>query len=122
MQEEARVQREFDDIVPVLDKYGVAIGVQNHCGFQVNNAMGILHLIETYDSRNICAVLDQAHCRLNGEPPEFAIDIAWKYLRVMEECLLAANQRARRRIGQHGGTTGPPDDMAWAIGREALPN
>ena len=49
MAEEARIQREYDALVPLLEKYDVAIGVQNHTGFQVNNAMGICHLIEKYD-------------------------------------------------------------------------
>ena len=83
MAEEARIQREFDDLVPVLEQYGVAIGVQNHCGFQINNAMGIRHLIEKYDPKHICAVLDQAHCGLNGESPEFSIDIVWTHLKVV---------------------------------------
>ena len=45
--------------------------------------MGIRHLIEKYDPRQVCAVLDQAHYGLNGEPPEFAIDIVWPYLNVV---------------------------------------
>ena len=44
--------------------------------------MGIRHLIEDFDPKNFCAVLDQAHCGLNGEPPEYAIDIVWSHLRV----------------------------------------
>ena len=82
MAEEAKIQAEYDVLIPLLDKHNVAIGVQNHTGFQVNNAMGIRHLIEKYDPKHICAVLDQAHCGLNGEPPEYAIDIVWSHLRV----------------------------------------
>ncbi len=112
--EEARVQTEFDAIVPILDRHGVAIGVQNHCGFQVNNAMGILHMIENYDPRHFCAVLDQAHCGLNGEPPEYAIDIVWKYLRVMN--LKSAYWQR---------TNGPDAESAtwknyWTTGRHGL--
>ena len=70
-------------LVPLLGKYGVSIGIQNHTGFQVNNAMGIRHLIEKYDPKHFCAVLDQAHCGLNGEPPEYAIDIVWSHLKVV---------------------------------------
>ena len=114
MKEEARVQEQFDAVVPVLDRHGVAIGVQNHCGFQVNNAMGILHMIEKYDPKHICAVLDQAHCGLNGEPPEYAIDIVWKYLRVMN--LKSAYWQR---------TNGPEGDSAtwknyWTTGRHGL--
>ena len=112
--EEARIQRQFDAIVPVLDKHGVAIGLQNHCGFQVNNAMGILHMIEKYDPRHICAVLDQAHCGLNGEPPEYAIDIVWRYLKVMN--LKSAYWQR---------TNGPDAESAtwrnyWTTGRHGL--
>ncbi len=83
MAEEARVQKEYDALLPLLDKYGVAIGVQNHADYNVNHAMGIRHLIEKYDPKHFCAVLDQAHCGLNGEPPEYAIDIVWSHLRVV---------------------------------------
>ena len=49
MAAEARLQREFNRIGPVLAQHGVAIGVQNHCGRSVTSAMGIRHLIEKYD-------------------------------------------------------------------------
>jgi len=83
MAEEARIQKEYDALIPLLEQYGVAVGVQNHTDFNVNHAMGIRHLIEKYDPKHICAVLDQAHCGLNGEPPEYAIDIVWSHLKVM---------------------------------------
>ena len=76
--------------------------------------MGILHMIEKYDPKHICAVLDQAHCGLNGEPPEYAIDIVWKYLRVMN--LKSAYWQR---------TNGPEGDSAtwknyWTTGRHGL--
>lgn len=83
MESEKRLKEGYDALVPILEQHGVAIGVQNHCDFCVNNAMGLLHLIEDYDPRHICAVLDQAHNGLNGEPPELAIDIVWSHLRVV---------------------------------------
>lgn len=116
MAEEARIQREFDAKVPILERYGVAIGVQNHCGFQVNNAMGIRHLIEKYDSRQICAVLDQAHCGLNGEPPELAIDMVWSHLKVVN-----------LKSAYWWRTNGPAAEWAewsvrWTTGRNGLAN
>ncbi len=45
--------------------------------------MGIRHLIEKYDPRHIGAVLDFAHCALNGEIPELALDIVWSHLRMV---------------------------------------
>ena len=82
MASEKKLREKYDAIVPTLDQHGVAIGVQNHADMNVNNAMGLLHLIEDYDPKHICAVLDQAHNGLNGEPPELAIDIVWSHLKV----------------------------------------
>lgn len=83
MAEEDRLKKEYGELVPLLEKHGVAIGIQNHADYNVNHAMGIRHLIEGFDSKHFCAVLDQAHCGLNGEPPEYAIDIVWSHLKVV---------------------------------------
>lgn len=80
MDVEARTQSEFDALVPLLDKYGVRLGVQNHCDRMVCNAMGLRHLMEKYDPKHIGAVWDAAHNALNGEDPEMAIDIVWSHL------------------------------------------
>lgn len=114
MAEVARVRREYDALMPLLEKYGVAIGLQNHCGFQVNHALGIRHLIEHYDPKFFCAVLDQAHCGLNGEPPEYAIDIVWSHLRVV-------NLKSAFWLR----TNGPEAEVAewkhyWTTGRHGL--
>ena len=47
MATEARLQREYDDLVPLLDEQGVTLGIQNHYGPDICNAMGIRHLIES---------------------------------------------------------------------------
>jgi len=70
-----RYRREFDALLPALDRFGVAIGVQNHYGTHVGSAVGMLHFIEKYDPRHICAVLDMAHCAMDGEPTAMAVDI-----------------------------------------------
>ena len=77
---EADLQREFEALVPLLERHGVAIGIQNHCDRFVANAMGIRHLIERFDRRHLCAVWDPAHCALNGEPPDVAAEIVWSHL------------------------------------------
>ena len=46
---EARYRREFDALVPLLDRYGVQVGVQNHFGRFVTNAVGLRRLVEPYD-------------------------------------------------------------------------
>ncbi|MGH2461415.1 MAG: sugar phosphate isomerase/epimerase family protein [Chloroflexota bacterium] len=77
---EARTRREYDALVPLLDRHHVRLGVQNHTGHYVCNAMGLRHLLENYDPRQICAVWDAAHTALNGEAPELALDIVWSHL------------------------------------------
>ncbi len=80
---EENVRAQYDKLVPLLDKHGVAIGVQNHCDNMVGSAIGIMHLIEKYDARHVCAVLDPAHCAVSGEPVAMALDIVWSHLRLV---------------------------------------
>lgn len=110
----AKLQREYDAVQPMLESYGVAIGIQNHCDLCVCNAMGIRHLIERYDPEQFCAVLDQAHCGLDGEAPELAIDIVWSHLRVVN---------LKSAIWQR--SNGPEAEVAqwrpyWTSGRQGL--
>ncbi len=77
---EARLQAEFGALVPLLAEHGVAIGIQNHCDFFVPHAMGIRSLIGRYDPKHFTAVWDPAHCALNGERPELAVNILWSHL------------------------------------------
>jgi sugar phosphate isomerase/epimerase len=99
----ARLQREYDALLPLLDGYGVKLGVQNHYGLTVCNAMGLRHLIERYDPRLIGAVWDAAHNALNGEDPEMAIDIVWSHL-----CMVNLKNAYWRRIN------GPEaEDTKW---------
>jgi sugar phosphate isomerase/epimerase len=77
---EESIRRQYDAVLPLLEEHGVAIGVQNHCGTMVGSAIGLMHLIERYDPRMVGAVLDTAHCGLDGEPDAMAIDIAWPQL------------------------------------------
>ena len=110
----ARIQAEYDALVPLLDKHGVRIGVQNHCDRFVCNAMGLRHMIERYDPRHICAVWDAAHNALNGEDPEMALDIVWSHLAMVN---------LKNAIWQR--TNGPEAEHAqwkhyWTSGRHGL--
>lgn len=80
MATEAKLWKEYDALVPLLDRYGVTLGIQNHCDRFIANAMGLRHLMEKCDPRHIAAVWDAAHNALNGEDPELAIDIIWSHL------------------------------------------
>jgi sugar phosphate isomerase/epimerase len=68
-------RRRLDALLPALDRHGVTIGVQNHYGFFVGSAVGLLHLLWKYEPKHVCAVLDMAHCALDGEPTAMAVDI-----------------------------------------------
>ncbi len=111
---EARVQREFDALIPALDKYGVAIGVQNHCDRQVPHAIALRDLISKYDPRHIAAVYDPAHCALDGERIDIAVDVLWERL-----CMVNLKNAIYRR------TNGPEAATViwkkyWTGGRHGL--
>jgi sugar phosphate isomerase/epimerase len=80
LQAETRLQREFDALMPLLERYGVALGVQNHCDRFVANALGLMRLIGRYDPSHVYAVWDAAHEALNGGLPEYALDVVWSHL------------------------------------------
>jgi len=77
---EARFQREYDALVPLLEKHGVTVGIQNHCDRFAANAVGLMRIIDKYDPKHIAAVWDPAHEALNGNEPEMAIDVVWSHL------------------------------------------
>lgn len=110
----AAAQLAFDALLPVLEGSGVRIGVQNHCDRYVPHALGLLHFLERYDPRQICAVWDAAHNALNGEDPELALEIVWPYLGMVN---------LKNAIWQR--TTGPEAEVAewrhyWTGGRYGL--
>ncbi|MCY4374393.1 MAG: TIM barrel protein [Spirochaetaceae bacterium] len=80
---EQRYRREFDALLPVLDRAGVTLGVQNHAGRQVANAIGLRSLIGRYDPRLVAAIWDARHEAVAGTEPELAIDVIWPHLCVV---------------------------------------
>ncbi|MBN1642594.1 MAG: sugar phosphate isomerase/epimerase [Anaerolineae bacterium] len=110
----AQAQRSFEALLPALDRYGVHIGVQNHCDRNVCNAMGLRHLLEPFDPQHLCAVWDAAHNALNGEDPELALDIVWPWLAMVN---------LKNAVWQR--TVGPEAEVAqwrhyWTSGRQGL--
>jgi hypothetical protein len=71
----------WDSLIPVLDKTGVSVGIQNHSGNCVGSAIGLYHLMEKYDPRHVCAILDMAHSAIAGEPTQLAVDLLWPHMR-----------------------------------------
>lgn len=110
----AKTQREYDALLPILDRYGVALGVQNHCGNFVCNAMGVLHLIEKYDPKHVAAVWDAAHTALDGESPNLAVDILWSHLRMVN----LKNAFWRRKTGPEAQCV--QWESYWTSGRQGL--
>ncbi len=77
---EARWQRTLSAAAPLCERYGVKVAVQQHCGHFVSGSMELLHLLEGVDCPMIGGVWDAAHSGLAGECPEFALDILWPRL------------------------------------------
>jgi sugar phosphate isomerase/epimerase len=114
LEAEARFRREYDALLPLLDQYGVQLGVQNHCGRFVANALGLKRLVDDYDPRHIGVVWDAAHEALEGGLPDLALDAAWSHL-----CMVNLKNALRRR------TNGPETEVAqwrvyWTSGRQGL--
>jgi len=110
----AQRQREIDALLPLLQKYGVALGVQNHYGDYISNALGLRLLLAKYDPRYVGAIWDAAHQALEGEWPEYAIDIVWSHLQMVN----LKNAYWQR-------TNGPEAEVAawrpyWTTGRHGL--
>ena len=76
--------------------------------------MGIRHLIEDYDPRHVAAVWDPAHCALDGEGPDLAIDILWSHL-----CM--ANLKNALWLRQNGPEAEYAEWISyWTSGRQGL--
>lgn len=78
-----RLQDQYASLLPALEKHKVVLGVQNHYGNFVCNAMGLRDLLSPFDSPYIGAVWDPSHNAMCGEEPEYAIDIIWSDLRMV---------------------------------------
>jgi sugar phosphate isomerase/epimerase len=114
LEAEKRLQREYDVLVPLLAKYGVKLGVQNHCGQFVASAVGLRRLLQKYDPAHIAIVWDAAHEALEGSEPDLALDVVWSHL-----CMVNLKNAFWQR------TNGPEAERAqwrvyWTSGRQGL--
>lgn len=111
---EERMRKEFDALLPSLDRHHVRIGVQNHSGRYICNASGLRALLAGYDPRLVGAVWDAAHNALQGEEPDLAIDIVWRHL-----CMVNLKNAMWRR---KNAPNAPLAEWApyWTPGREGL--
>lgn len=78
---EADARRQLDKALPLCQRYGLQIGVQNHSRrFVPVNEMGAYHLLKDYDPRCVAAVWDPAHNALEGMDSDAALDILAPHL------------------------------------------
>ncbi len=113
-QAESRIRATYDRLVPLLERYGVCLGIQNHCGRYLPNALALRAILRDYDPRHIAAVWDAAHEALVGMAGDMALDVIWPHL-----CMVNLKNGFWKR------TSGPEAPHAtwrhyWTSGRHGL--
>jgi len=73
-------QRQWDTLLPALEKHRVILGVQNHCNRFLTDALGLYHAIERYDPKLVAAVWDPAHNSLQGDNLDLSLEMIWPWL------------------------------------------
>ena len=107
-------QREWDALVPLLDRHGVTLGIQNHCNRCIANAMQLWHAINRYDPRHVAAVWDPGHCAVDGEVPELALDILGAHV-----CMVNLKNPYYRDVAPEGAGQAQWK-LSWTTGRRGL--
>lgn len=115
-QAESQLRREYDALVPLLEKYGVQLGVQNHSNRFVMHAVGLRQLVKHYDPQVIAIVWDAAHEALNGGLPDLALDVVWPHL-----CMVNLKNAFWRRVNGPEAET-VQWEIYWTSGRQGLAN
>jgi sugar phosphate isomerase/epimerase len=109
-------QREWDTLVPLAEKFGVAIGVQNHYGRCLANAMQLRQAIGKYNPKHICAVWDPAHNGLEGEQVDLALDTVWSHMRIVNF------KSAFWKLTSSPGADEARWEVCWTTGRQGRTN
>ncbi len=117
-------QRDWDKLVPILDKHGVAIGLQNHSVRHVASAMQVYHAMGKYDPKHICFVWDVGHHIKQGEDIDTSLEIMGRHLAMVN----LKNTYFTRVSGldapvaqwKNYWTTGPYGILDWALAAEEL--
>jgi sugar phosphate isomerase/epimerase len=80
VESEAALRRQLAAAVPLCERYGVRVGVQQHYGDHVTDAIGLRSLLDGLDARWVGAIWDAAHDALAGVAPENGLDVVWDRL------------------------------------------
>ena len=110
---EKRYKEYLAGLIPLCERYGVTVGIQNHSGRYVAATMELYRLIEDFDP-HIAAVWDAGHSGLMGEEPEQALDIIYDRM-----CLINFKNAYYRRTNGYEAKR-----AAWlrqfTVGRQGL--
>ena len=118
MESEKAMKKDIERFLPLCERYGVKVGVQQHYGAMINNSMEMRHLVEGYDPKYVGGIWDAAHSSLAGEEPEQALDIIWDYLALIN--FKAGYYRrmngpeAEKAMFKPHFTTGPNGIFPWS--------
>lgn len=80
LRSEENVRAQLEGAVPLCERYGVKVGVQQHYGDFVVDATGLRLLLDGVDQRWVGAIWDAAHDALAGLEPENGLDLVWDRL------------------------------------------
>jgi len=107
-------RKRHDEMLPLLMKHGVKLGLQNHVGGYFCNASGLYNLVKDYDPKHIGAVLCLGHCSLQGEGIKQALDIVWPHLAMifMKNAFWYRVTHPEDKVAQWG--------IHWTTGRQGL--
>lgn len=110
---EARARKKLDEAMPLCERYGFQIGIQNHYGLCVPvNAMGMHNLVKEYDPKYVGAIWDPAHNALEGEASEPALDIVSSHL-----CIVNL-KNAYWKVVAESAADSRDWEVYWATGRQ----
>jgi sugar phosphate isomerase/epimerase len=77
---EERTKRRLEQLVPLCEKYGVKVGIQQHYGNYIIDSNGIMRLMDHLDPAHVGVVWDAAHDAFAGQQPEYGLDIVCSHL------------------------------------------
>jgi sugar phosphate isomerase/epimerase len=117
LESEDNLQRRLADAVPLCERYGVRVGVQQHYGDNVTDAVGLRSLLDGVDDRWVGAIWDAAHDALAGLAPESGLDIVWDrlFLVNLKNAFYFRTNGPEAEEAQWGRhfTTGPHGMASW---------
>ena len=75
-----QTRRHWDTLLPALEKHSVVLGVQNHRGRCITDALGLHHAISEYDPRLVGAVWDPGHNAVQGDNLDLSLGMVLPWL------------------------------------------